>query len=190
MVCRGIVRVANCFLSKYDCLQGKLCFLATPGKELELTYLQPGFDRAALFKRNRDYILQALKDRNIDVSRGSKAYGNSWVKGRTSTWRWTHDENEETQSPSARETRPSGSSHAKLSLAQPVSKAAPASSSHSSIPIKTTPAISQIDFDGLGSDPDASPYDVPLPFPVEEWVTDTRERIQGLSRTFRDLARS
>jgi hypothetical protein len=171
MVCRGIVRVANCFLSKYDCLQGKLCFLATPGKGLELTYLQPGFDRAALFKRNRDYILQALKDRNIDVSRGSKAYGNSWVKGRTSTWRWTHDEDEETQSPSARATRPSGSSHAKLSLAQPEFKAAPASSSQSSIPIKTTPAISQTDFDGLGSDPDASPYDVPLPFPVGCWVT-------------------
>jgi hypothetical protein len=136
--------------------------------------LQPGFDRAALFKRNRDYVLQALKKRRVDVSQGSKAYGTQWVKDKTFTLREKHKEDEETYSPRACATKPSGSSHAKLSFARPVFEAAASAASSSESftpPVESVASIPQVVVKGQYNDPRAIPDDLFLLMPVDTWTT-------------------
>lgn len=179
---RELKEGANYLSQGPDYLQGK--HLATHRRASILTISQPGFDRVSLLKKNRDFVFQALAARNVDVSEGSRAHGIIVVGESTVRSAGGYHDDRGSNASYIRAT--TSGSHAdtpaiagsdQANTPRPASDTdAFASSSQTSVPpVESVLGISELSVGGLPVEPEASPYDVPLPFPMECWITPPNE---------------
>jgi hypothetical protein len=143
---------------------------------------QPDYCRISFFQKERDNILQALSDLGRDVGVGTKLHGTTLVE------RLAEARREREQGAKGKEKNgpkpnlntfgassvrlPSADDSPQLPIVRPTASSSVQSSKSDS---RFTPVAPRYYAEDQYNGPIASLYDVPLPFPVEDWVTPDNE---------------